>query len=85
MRLQLSYLEDSSKCEFYLTVCNLKGKACLYASYRAKSNLFASNTFKLTKTLFTAGSSSWGYKSLARNKYQIRGTEGYTIDVWVEV
>ena len=83
MQLQLHYLEDLNKCAFYFTVCNLKGKTCLYASYKAKSNLFASNTIHIAKRLFTAGSSSWGYGSLARNMFQ-RG-KGYTIDIWVDI
>ena len=84
MELRLKYLEDSSQCAFYLNVCNLKGEAFLHAGCRAKSNLFASNTIQLKRKFFTAGSSR-GYGNITRNQHQIRGTEGYTIDVWVEV
>ncbi|CAB4042695.1 kelch 28 [Paramuricea clavata] len=84
MKLQLGYMEDLSKCNFYLAIFGLKGEGCLYASYRAKSSLFVSKTIQLKKTLYTASNRSWGYRSLECNKAQIRG-KGYTIDIWVQI
>ncbi|CAB4043069.1 BTB POZ domain-containing POB1-like, partial [Paramuricea clavata] len=69
MRLELGYMEDLSKCSFYLKIPYLADEACVYASYRAKSNLFRSGTVQTDKRLFTA-SRSWGYTSLKCNKAQ---------------
>ena len=85
MNLQLGYdSEDLSKCCFYLTILGLKSEACLCVSYKAKSDLFASRTVQLEKTLYTESRHSWGYESLECDKAQIR-EKGYTIDVWVEI
>ena len=84
MQLELGYVENLSKCSFHLVIAGLTSEACLYASYRAESNLFASRTVQTTKRLFTATESSWGYRNLECNKAQIRG-KGYTIDVWMQI
>ena len=82
MQLQLRYKKDLSKCGFFVTVRDLADKACLFAGFRAKSNLFASKTIQLAKRLFTVSDPIWGFAILLRNEAQ-RG-KGYTIDVWVE-
>ena len=82
MNLQLCYeSEDLRKCCFYLTILGLKSEACLFVSYKAKSDLFASRTVQSEKTLYTGSNRSWGYEC---DKAQIR-EKGYTIDVWVEI
>ena len=82
MRLFLKYC-DVSNCCFFLTVCDVRDKACLHASYRAESNLFACRTLQTGKNKYTSKSSSRGYKTIERNP-MLRG-EGFTIDVWVTV
>ena len=83
MRLQLNFSKDLNKCGFFLAVCELKGKACLCSGYTAKSDLFAGRTIRIMKHLFTVKESSWGYRSLDRNKAQTG--ESFTIDVLVEI
>ena len=83
MQLQLNFSKDLNKCGFYFSVRELKDKACLYVSYRAKASLFAQTTIRITKHLFTAKESGWGCKSLDRNKTQTG--KSFTIDVWVEI
>ncbi len=82
MQLLLSY-EKNMNCGFYFAVCDLVGEACLNASFRAKSNLFASKTIEIAKQLFTAEGPNWGFANLERNIFQ-KG-KGYTIDIWVEI
>ena len=82
MQLQLKYLDDSTNCGFFFAVRNLAEKACVYASYRAKSTFFL-NRIEIEKRLFTANEPDWGYGKLACNK-SLRG-KGYIIDIWVEV
>ena len=82
MDLNLSYLEDSGKCSFYLAVLNLKGDACLCVNIKAKSSLFSPRKMvSATKWLYTADDYCWGYPSLGRNQ----SVKSYTIDFWVEI
>ena len=82
MFLSLSYSEDLPECSFFLKVLTLKGKACLFVGFRAKSNLFGSwRTIQMTKQLYTAGSRSWGKAKIERKQMG----KGFTIDVWVEI
>ena len=83
MQLQLRYKKDVNNCGFFFAVRDLVGEACLNASYRAKSTLFASNTIRIAKRLFTAEEPDWGFGSLECNTSQ-KG-KGYTIDIWVEI
>ena len=82
MQLHLCYKEDLNTCSFFFKVCDLVGEACLNASYRAKSNLFASKTVQTAKRLYTAKATNLGYGNLKRNK--ARKGKGY-IDIWVEI
>ena len=82
MQLHLCYKEDLNTCSFFFKVCDLVGEACLNASYRAKSNLFASKTVQTATRLYTAKATNLGYGNLKRNK--ARKGKGY-IDIWVEI
>ena len=84
MKLQLGYTEDLSKFQFYLTILDLKGEACLYASYSAQSSIFDSRKVQTGKRLFTASKSSWGYGNRKLNEAHITGI-CYTIDIWVQI
>ena len=82
MKLVLQFSKDGAKCEFYLSVYNLKDKACLCVSYKAKSNLFRYRpTIEVTKRLYTGSSNCWGKGDIPCNK----SVKGETIDVWVEI
>ena len=83
MRLELSYLEDLSKCSLYLNVLHLKDDACLRVSYKMKSNLFSRLLIEGSNLMYTADSCGWGKKSIELNQRQ-KG-KGHTIDVWVEI
>jgi hypothetical protein len=84
MKLQLGYTEDLSKFQFYFTILDLKGEACLYASYSAQSSIFGSRKVQTRKQLFTASTSSWGYGKRKLNEAHITG-KCYTIDIWVQI
>ena len=81
MQLMLQFPDDGTTCEFYLRANNLKDKACLCVSYKAKSNLFRYQTIEMTKQLYTTSTRSWGKGNIACNK----SVKGETIDVWVKI
>ena len=83
MQLQLRYSDDLSKCGFFFGLCHLADKACVYASYMAKSKLFSKSIVSVKNHLFTGSEPDWGYKELACNESQ-RG-KGCTIDIWIEI
>ena len=83
MRLKLGYTQDLSICSFYLVLPYLVDEACVYASYRAKSDLFCSGTVLQTKSRLYTSESRWGYSELPCNKVQVG--QCYTIDVWVKI
>ena len=83
MRLKLGYTQDLSICSFYLVIPYLADEACVYASYRAKSDLFCSGTVLQTKSRLYTSESRWGYSELPCNKVQVG--QCYTIDVWVKI
>ena len=83
MKLKLMYMDNLTRCGFFFTICNLKGKACLYASYRAQSSLFASRTLRTAKRCFTAPEPDWGFWNLECNIDAME--KGYTIDIWVDI
>ncbi|CAB4004453.1 kelch 28 isoform X2 [Paramuricea clavata] len=79
MQLQLTYAKNLKKCSFYLVIRDLIGKACLYASFKAKSKLFYANTVQIKKHVFTFSQSSWGKKCIELNPVSV--VNGHTIDV----
>ena len=83
MQLMLKYLDDLTKCAFYLAVRGLKGKTCVYASYKALSTLFASRVLKTEQRYYTASEPDWGYGRENRNVSAMG--KGYKIYIWVDI
>ena len=83
MQLRLSFANDLNFCNFYLAVCDLEYGASLHISYKVHSDLFAKKKIKSAKRLYTNEKSTWGYKSLGRNKALTE--KCFAIDVWVKI